>query len=93
MVAPSPNQFIVDYNGKTYPYSSVRGSDVTVSTVRVPQYDYQIGRGGVAGSIAPGQSNAVDGFLIYEVPSSIDLTKAALVIALDPEHQSAWKLE
>lgn len=92
MVAPSPNQFVVSYNGMTYPYSSVRGSDVTISSVRVTQYDYQIGRGGVAGSIAPGPSNAADGFLIYEVPSSIDLSKAALVIALDPEHQSAWKL-
>ena len=92
MVAPSPNQFIVDYNGKTYPYSSVRGSDVTVSTVRVTQYDYQIGKGGVAGFIMPGASNAADGFLIYEVPATIDLTKAAMIIALDSGHQSAWKL-
>jgi hypothetical protein len=92
MVAPSPNQFIVNYNGKTYPYSSVRGSDVTVSSVRVSQYDYQIGSGGVAGFIMPGPSNAADGFLIYEVPASIDLSKTAMVIALDPEHQSAWKL-
>lgn len=92
MVAPSPNQFIVDYNGKTYPYRSVEGSDVTVSTVRVTQYDYLIGKGGVAGFIMPGASNAADGFLIYEVPASIDLTKAAMIIGLDSEHQSAWKL-
>ena len=92
MVAPSPNQFIVDYNGKTYPYSSVRGSDVTVSTVRVTQYDYQIGKGGVAGFIMPGAGNAADGFLIYEVPASIDLSKTAMIIALDSGHQSAWKL-
>ena len=92
MVVPSPHQFIVHFDGKTYPYSSVHSSDVTVSSVRVTQYDYQIGRGGVAGTIAPGPSNAADGFLIYEVPASIDLTKAALVITLDPEHQSAWKL-
>jgi len=92
MVAPSPNQFVVNYNGKTYPYSSVRGSDVTVSSVRVTQYDYQIGTGGVAGFIQPGPSNAADGFLIYDVPASIDLSKAYLVITLDPEHQSAWKL-
>ena len=92
MVAPSPNQFIVDYNGKTYPYRSVQGSDVTVSSVRVNQYDYLIGKGGVAGFIMPGSSNAADGFLIYEVPASIDLTKAAMIIGLDSEHQSAWKL-
>ncbi|MFA5266424.1 MAG: hypothetical protein WC379_00515 [Methanoregula sp.] len=92
MVAPSPNQFIVDYSGRTYPYRSVQGSDVTVSTVRVTQYDYLIGKGGVAGFIMPGSSNAADGFLIYEVPASIDLTKAAMIIGLDSEHQSAWKL-
>jgi len=92
MVAPSPTQFVVNYNGNIYPYSSVRGSDVIVNTVRVNQYDYQIGQGGVAGSILPGGGNAADGFLIYEVPATIDLTKAAMVITLDSQHQAAWKL-
>jgi hypothetical protein len=92
IVVPSPHQFIINADGKTYSYSSVAGSDVTVSTVRVGQYDYQIGRGGVAGTLQPGASNAADGFLIYEVPASIDLTKSAMVITLDPEHTSAWKL-
>jgi len=92
MVAPSPGQFVVDYNGKTYAYSSLRGSDVTVGNVRGTQYDYLIGKGGVAGYIQPGESNAADGFLIYEVPSTIDLSKAAMVVTLDSAHQSAWKL-
>ena len=92
MVAPSPNQFMVNYRGENYPYMSVRGSDVTVSTVRVGQYDYQIGTGGVAGFLMPGQSNAADGFLIYEVPATIDLAKATLVVNLDAEHRSAWRL-
>lgn len=92
IVVPSPHQFIVHADGKTYAYSPVMGSDVTVSSVRVGQYDYQIGRGGVAGSLQPGASNAADGFLIYEVPAAIDLSKAAMVITLDPEHTSAWKL-
>jgi hypothetical protein len=92
MGAPSPNQFVVNYDGKTYTYSSVQGSDVTVSVVRVPQYDYLIGRGGEAGSILPGGGNAADGFLIYEIPETIDLTKAYLIITLDQEHQSVWKL-
>jgi len=92
IVVPSPHQFIVHADGKTYAYSPVMGSDVTVSSVRVGQYDYQIGRGGVAGSLQPGASNAADGFLIYEVPAAIDLTKTAMVITLDPEHTSAWKL-
>ena len=92
LVAPSPGQFIVNYNGKDYPYSSVRGSDVTIGSIQGTQYDYLIGKGGVSGYIQPGASNAADGFLIYEVPASIDLTKAYLVITLDSQHQSAWQL-
>lgn len=64
LVVPSPHQFIIHSGGMTYPYSSVHGSDVTVRSVRVGQYDYQIGRGGVAGTIAPGPGNASDRFLI-----------------------------
>jgi hypothetical protein len=92
LLAPSPGQFIVSYNGKSYSYSSVIDSTVTVGDIRVPQYDYTIGRGGVSGNINPGDSNAADGFLIYEVPASIDLTKAALVIQLDADNQAAWAL-
>ena len=92
LVAPSPGQFIVNYDGKSYSYSSVIDSTVTLGNIHVPQYDYAIGRGGAAGYINPGDSNAADGFLIYEVPASIDLTRAALVIQLDSENRDAWAL-
>jgi len=92
IVAPSPSQFIVNYDGKDYAYRSLSGSDVTVGGVRGTQYDYLIGKGGVSGYIQPGESNAVDGFLIYEVPASIDLTRAYMVITLDSQHTSAWQL-
>ena len=92
IVAPSPTQFTVNYDGKDYSYSSVAGSDVTVRNIFVPQYDYVIGTGGEAGYILPGDSNAADGFLIYEVPATIDLTRAALVITLDADNRAAWTL-
>jgi hypothetical protein len=92
IVAPSPSQFIVNYNGNDYAYRSVASSDVTIGSIRGTQYDYLIGKGGVSGYIQPGDSNAADGFLIYEVPSSIDLKKASMVITLDSQHQSAWQL-
>lgn len=92
LVAPSPGQFIVNYDGNSYSYSSVLDSTITLANIRVPQYDYTIGRGGVSGNINPGVSNAVDGFLIYEVPASIDLTKTALVVQLDSDNQAAWAL-
>jgi hypothetical protein len=92
LVAPSPNQFVVHYSGRDYPYSTLHGSDVTIGSIRGTQYDYLIGKGGVAGYIQPGASNAADGFLIYEVPGSIDLRHAWMVVTLDSEHQSAWTL-
>jgi hypothetical protein len=92
MVAPSPGQFVVNYAGKDYAYQSLHGSDVTVGSIRGTQYDYLIGKGGVSGYIQPGDSNAADGFLIYEVPASIDLSKAYMVITLDSQHQNAWQL-
>lgn len=92
IVAPSPGQFVVNYEGKDYPYSSLSGSDVTIGSVLGTQYDYLIGKGGVSGYIQPGASNAADGFLIYEVPATIDLSKAYLVITLDSQHTPAWQL-
>jgi hypothetical protein len=92
LVAPSPRQFTVNYDGKDYTYSSVAGSDVNVRNIYVPQYDYVIGTGGEAGYILPGDSNAADGFLIYEVPATIDLSRASLVITLDANNRAAWAL-
>jgi hypothetical protein len=92
IVAPSPAQFMVNYNGNNYQYQSLPGPDVSIGGVRGTQYDYVIGKGGVSGYILPGESNAADGFLIYEVPASIDLTKASMVITLDAQHTTAWQL-
>jgi hypothetical protein len=92
IVAPSPNQFVVYYEGTAIPYSSLHGSDVIVGSMQGTQYDYLIGKGGVSGYIQPGDSNAADGFLIYEVPASIDLARTYMVITLDSGHESAWKL-
>jgi len=92
IVAPSPAQFTVNYNGNNYQYRPLPGPDVSIGGIRGTQYDYVIGKGGVSGYILPGESNAADGFLIYEVPASIDLTKACMVITLDAQHTSAWQL-
>ncbi len=92
IVAPSPAQFTVNYKGRDYSYRSLTGSDVTVGSVRGTQYDYLIGKGGVSGYIQPGESNAADGFLIYEVPASIDLARAYMIVTLDAQHTSVWQL-
>ena len=69
MNAPAAQQFVAYTGGKTYSYSSVDSSDVVIDKASGTQYDYQIGRGGEVGYVQPGESNAADGYLIYEVPA------------------------
>ncbi|MDO9325264.1 MAG: DUF4352 domain-containing protein [Methanoregula sp.] len=90
--APSAQQFVVFSNGKMYNYSSVHSSDVLIDTVRGTQYDYQIGRGGVVGYVQPGESNAADGYLIYEIPARSSPDTTYVVSNLDFKNQVAWKL-
>ncbi len=92
MVAPSPWEFLMNYHGTFYNYTSVDGPDIITASIPGYQYDYLIGDGGVAGTILPGQSNAADGFLIYIVPAPVDLSQASLVISLDAQHRAAWRL-
>ena len=90
--APSAKQFVVSSSGKVYNYSSVRSSDVTIDQVSGTQYDYRIGRGGEVGYIEPGESNAADGYLIYEIPSSFTPATTYVVSNLDYQHQAVWRL-
>lgn len=92
IVAPSGNQFLLHYNGKDYAYSSIQGAQITVGNSLGPQYNYEYETGGHIGYILPGSSNANEGFLAYDVPATIDLTKAALVGTLDADHRAAWAL-
>lgn len=90
--APSAKQFVVANNGKMYNYSSVHSSDVIIDTVTGTQYDYQIGRGGAVGYVQRGESNAADGYLIYEIPAPFSPGTTYVVSNLDFKNQAAWKL-
>jgi hypothetical protein len=92
LVAPSPGQFIVNYEGNDYLFSSIHGAQITMGNGLGSQYDYDYNTGNVTGFIQPGDSNAAKGFLIYEVPASIDLSKATLVASLDADNRAAWAL-
>jgi hypothetical protein len=56
------------------------------------QYDYQIGRGGMVGYVQPGESNAADGYLIYEIPASFMPATTYVVSNLDYQTKAVWKL-
>ena len=90
--APSPQQCVVSIDGKSYAYQTVASSDVTISGIRQQQYDYLLGNGGTGGYIQSGTSNAIDGYLIYEVPAPVLAEKTYLLCNLDPKTQAIWKL-
>ena len=90
--SPSASQFVVSIDGKTYNYSPVESADVTIDKISGTQYDYQIGQGGAVGYVQPGESNAAEGYLIYEVPAAFAPERTYVVSNLDYEHQAVWKL-
>lgn len=90
--ALSTGQFVVNYDGKDYAYNPISGSHLTFATGLGSPYNYDSANGGVIGFVAPGSANAADGFLVYEVPASFDIRKAAVVVTLEAENRTAWAL-
>ena len=90
--APSPRQFAVYANGTTYQYRTVEDSEVTIEGITGTQYDYLLGNGGTGGYVQPGASNAVAGYLIYEIPAGISADRIFVVANPDYQTQAEWKL-
>lgn len=90
--APSPSQVIVVSDGKTYESTSLASAQTLVDGELGKQYDFQIGTGGTGGYVQPGKSNAVRGFLIYEIPASFSPDKTYVVANPDSRIQGVWKL-
>lgn len=92
MYIPSPSQFVVIAGGTAYNYTSVRSSDVVIDNVYENQYDFRLGTTGIVGEIKPGDSNAVEGYLIYEVPQSISAQDTYVVANIDYQTRAVWRL-
>jgi hypothetical protein len=90
--ALSTGQFVVNSEGKDYAYTPISGSRLTFANGLGSPYNYDFQNGGVTGFVMPGSANAAEGFLIYEVPASFDLRKAAVVVKLDSGNQAVWAL-
>ena len=90
--ALSTGQFVVNYDGKYYSYHPISDPHKTFANGLGSPYNYDSKNGGVIGFVVPGSANAAEGFLIYEVPASFDIRKAAVVVTLDAENKVAWAL-
>jgi hypothetical protein len=54
--------------------------------------DYGYSHATMSDFIYPGQGNAIDGYLIYRVPESLDPKKTYVHIVFDGQDQAVWKL-
>lgn len=54
--------------------------------------DYGYSHGTTSDFIYPGQSNAIDGYLIYKVPASLTVDNAYVEIIFDGDDRAVWKL-
>jgi hypothetical protein len=92
LYAPSPQQIVVMGDGKMYSFRPVADSEVSISGISATQYDYLLGSGGTGGYVQPGSSNAVEGYLIYEIPASLPADQIYVVSNLDYKTQARWAL-
>lgn len=54
--------------------------------------DYGYSHGTMSDFITPGQSNAIDGYIIYEVPESLTLDATYVEIVFDSRNSAVWRL-
>lgn len=91
--APSPYLVTMESGGKPYQYSSLTSPKTTVNGEFLNQYDFEFGDGGTGGLVKPGKSNAVKGFLIYEVPEPFVPEKTYIIATPGAsDTKTIWKL-
>jgi hypothetical protein len=54
--------------------------------------DYGLSHGTMSDFVYPGESNAIDGYLIYEVPQSLTPDKTFVDISFNSQDRAVWKL-
>ena len=95
----------VMYNVDTSHYLPDRTEDIEATPVEIGeiQYrhqligaeyvtDYGFSHGQELAFLYPGESNAVEGYLIYEVPASLSADKSFVEIAFNGKDRAVWKL-
>ena len=91
MYVPGPNQWTVFTNGVEYNQSAIPTPQVTIDQIPGKQYTDLVDSSGTT-VVQPGASNDLDGYLIYEIPSSFDPTATYVACNLDFINQTVWKL-
>jgi hypothetical protein len=87
---PSQSMFVLHGDGGSYVQTTDRDNSLWIKGIDVKQYDFYFNT--TAGWIDPGESNKVDGFLLYEVPASLTPEHAYLQATFSSKAAAVWKL-
>ncbi len=95
------NDYFQDYNH----YKPDKSSDRKATAIEIKEVeflhklsgdeyveDFGFSHGAELGYIYPGKSNAVDGYVIYEVPQSLTPEKTYVTIRFNGEDSGVWRL-
>lgn len=87
---PSPSMFVLHGGDTTYVQNVDRDHSLWIKGIGVRQYDFFYDT--TAGWIDPGESNEVEGFLLFEVPATLEPGDAYLEVTFSSKAAAVWKL-
>ena len=87
---PAPHTFVLRSNGNSYVETTDRDNSLWIKGIDVKQYEYYFED--TAGWIDPGESNKVEGFMIYEVPESVTPQNSYVDVIFSSKAAAVWKL-
>jgi hypothetical protein len=87
---PSPSMFILHGDEISYVQTTDRDNSLSIKGIDVKQYDFYFDT--TAGWIDPGESNKVNGFLLFEVPASLAPDHAYLESTFSSKAAAVWRL-
>jgi hypothetical protein len=93
MISPDPSYPLPSQNPDSTPRISRIGEIEFVRKLANAEYieDFGYAHGQKLGYLSPGKSNAVDGYILYEVPGEMAPDKAYVRIALPGTDTAIWK--
>jgi hypothetical protein len=87
---PAPHTLVLRSNGNSYVETTDRDNSLWIKGIDVKQYEYYFED--TAGWIDPGESNKVEGFMIYEVPEMVTPQNSYVDVIFSSKAAAVWKL-
>jgi len=87
---PQTHTFVLRSNGAAYIETTDRDNSLWVKDISVKQYQFYYDDTG--GWIDPGESNKIEGFILYEVPTDVTPQNSYISVIFTGKADAVWKL-